>query len=164
MSTKASALRAALVPEVAKQTLTLGRLLDHWFSGVVAEFGLTSTQSATLRYLYDYGSARQKELAEHLDCDASNVTAVADRLEERGLIARRPHPDDRRVRILELTDRGAAMVDDVWARGNETCPIRVLATDDLARLRDLLGEVLTGAGVEWPADGAAPSTGRTGRP
>lgn len=143
--------RADLVPEVAKQTLTLGRLLEHWFGGVIDQFELTTTQTAALRHLYDFGTTRQRDLATHLNCDASNVTAIADRLEERGLIARRSNAEDRRVRLLELTDEGAALVDAIWEKGNESCPIGVLGTDDLMRLRELMATVLAGAGVDWPA-------------
>jgi DNA-binding MarR family transcriptional regulator len=36
---------------------------------------------------------------------------VVDRLEARGLLRRNPSPDDRRVRLLTLTDDGAALLD-----------------------------------------------------
>src|SRR6202008_610223 len=47
-----------------------------------------------------------REMAARLMCDASNVTGVADRLEERGLVERRVDPADRRGKLLALTDRG----------------------------------------------------------
>jgi DNA-binding MarR family transcriptional regulator len=46
------------------------------------------------------------ELADLHRCDASNVTGIADRLEQRGLAERRADPHDRRVRLLALTERG----------------------------------------------------------
>lgn len=46
------------------------------------------------------------EVAERLACDASYVTGLADRLEERGLAERREHPTDRRVKQLALTEQG----------------------------------------------------------
>jgi DNA-binding MarR family transcriptional regulator len=45
-------------------------------------------------------------LAETLRCDASNATWLVDRLEERGLVERRPLPGDRRVKTVVLTDLG----------------------------------------------------------
>ena len=45
-------------------------------------------------------------LADRLGIDASYVTAIADQLEERGLIQRRPHPTDRRIKSLALTPEG----------------------------------------------------------
>lgn len=46
------------------------------------------------------------KLARTLACDKSNVTGLIDRLEARGYIRRLPSPDDRRVKVLELTPAG----------------------------------------------------------
>ena len=48
-------------------------------------------------------------LAQSLACDASNVTGLVDRLESRGLVRRRPSPEDRRVKVLDLTPAGARL-------------------------------------------------------
>src|SRR5260370_37832806 len=45
-------------------------------------------------------------LAEQLGLDRSNVTSVVDGLEGRGLVTRQPHHEDRRVKLLVLTDAG----------------------------------------------------------
>jgi DNA-binding MarR family transcriptional regulator len=45
-------------------------------------------------------------LGERLGVDASYVTTLADQLEDRGLIERRPHPGDRRIKSLALTAEG----------------------------------------------------------
>ena len=50
-------------------------------------------------------------LAERLGIDASYVTTIADQLEERGLIERRPHPTDRRIKSLALTPEGRRLQD-----------------------------------------------------
>jgi DNA-binding MarR family transcriptional regulator len=47
-------------------------------------------------------------LADHWRCDASYVTSITDVLEERGLARRWPHPTDRRVKMIVLTDAGVA--------------------------------------------------------
>jgi DNA-binding MarR family transcriptional regulator len=48
------------------------------------------------------------ELARHMHCDASYATALADRLEERGLVERRVSARDRRVKELVPTPAGLA--------------------------------------------------------
>jgi DNA-binding MarR family transcriptional regulator len=48
-------------------------------------------------------------LAETLGCDASNVTGLVDRLEERGLVQRRPSTEDRRVKVIQLTSAGSRL-------------------------------------------------------
>src|SRR5690242_18313955 len=43
------------------------------------------------------------ELAREWECDPSNATFIVDRLETAGLAARKPHPSDRRVKLVSLT-------------------------------------------------------------
>ena len=45
-------------------------------------------------------------LAQGMACDASTMTWLVDRLEERGRVERRPHPNDRRVKTVVLTPAG----------------------------------------------------------
>ncbi|GAA4066576.1 MarR family transcriptional regulator [Microbacterium laevaniformans] len=45
------------------------------------------------------------EIARHLAISTASTTKLLDRLAERGHIERRPHPADRRARIVMLTDR-----------------------------------------------------------
>jgi DNA-binding MarR family transcriptional regulator len=47
-----------------------------------------------------------RRLAEDFRCDASFITAIVDRLEERGLAERRPHASDRRVKVVAITPEG----------------------------------------------------------
>lgn len=70
----------------------------------LAPYSLTLKHSWALHALDEPLSMRG--LAERLGIDASYVTAIADQLEERGLIERRPHPTDRRIKSLALTDEG----------------------------------------------------------
>ncbi len=82
----------------------------------LAPSGLTMKHSWALHALDEPTS--MGGLAERLGIDASYVTAIADQLEERGLIERRPHPTDRRVKSLALTDEGRRVRDrilvDLW--------------------------------------------------
>ena len=48
-----------------------------------------------------------RTLADRLGLDPANLTGVVDKLEERGLVTRQPHPQDRRVPSPpELTPTG----------------------------------------------------------
>ena len=79
------------------------------------------------------------ELAKQLACDNSNVTWITDRLEERGLVERRPAPHDRRVRLLVLTDAGRRLRDEIAGRLAEPPEaIAALSPDDVHALRDVL--------------------------
>jgi DNA-binding MarR family transcriptional regulator len=55
-------------------------------------------------------------LADALHCDASNITWLVDRLEERGYVERRADPADRRVRTVGLTREGERVRGRIEAR------------------------------------------------
>jgi DNA-binding MarR family transcriptional regulator len=83
------------------------------FADVVGEVGLTPLQARIVLWLEEPSSMRG--LAEHLQCDASNVTGLADRLEELGVVERAAGAD-RRVKLLQLTLRGRSVRTDLAAR------------------------------------------------
>ena len=90
------------------------------------------------------GPIRMRDMAEQMACDASYVTAVADRLEELGLAERRNAPDDRRARELVLTAKGRRVADRLDAVFTEPpAPLAELPAADrtaLARIARKLGE------------------------
>jgi DNA-binding MarR family transcriptional regulator len=47
-----------------------------------------------------------REIAAVLDIDPANATPVVDDLESLGLVRRRPHPTDRRAKLVEATRKG----------------------------------------------------------
>ncbi|HEX4427985.1 MAG TPA: MarR family transcriptional regulator [Frankiaceae bacterium] len=83
-----------------------------------------------------------RELAAAFACDASYITAVVDALEERGLARREPHPTDRRVRTVVLTDTGLQVAASVVELLSEPPrAIAVLSADEQRQLADLLDRV-----------------------
>lgn len=74
---------------------------------VASELQLSLIQCHALHLIGADRPLPMGRLAETLACDASNVTGLVDRLEARGLVARRPSAEDRRVRVLVLTPAGA---------------------------------------------------------
>lgn len=87
-------------------------MLDYSFAhrektlGVAAELGLTPGHVKCLFALDPESPCSMGELAEVQGCDPSSATWLVDRLEERGLVERRPHPRDRRVKSVVLTPEG----------------------------------------------------------
>lgn len=74
------------------------------FTVRVSECSLSLSQGKLIRELARPQS--QRELARRLHYDPSNITALADSMEARGLIERRPDASDRRFRLLALTPEG----------------------------------------------------------
>ena len=69
-------------------------------------FGLTTAQFDVLAHVGAAEGLCQQELAERLLVTKGNVCGLIDRMEQAGLIVRRPDPTDRRVHRLELTAEG----------------------------------------------------------
>jgi len=74
------------------------------FTARVTECNLSMSQGKLIRELAK--PQTQRELARRLHYDPSNITSLADSLEARGLIERRPDASDRRFRLLALTPKG----------------------------------------------------------
>jgi MarR family transcriptional regulator, lower aerobic nicotinate degradation pathway regulator len=68
--------------------------------------GLTPVQYAALQAV----ASAQRTLARTIGLDTSTTGGVIDRLEARGLLLRSANPDDRRVRLLALTDAGQTLL------------------------------------------------------
>lgn len=108
-----------------------------------AEFDLHPAQAGALLHLAE--PLPMHALASLLVCDSSNVTGLIDRLQARGLVTRRPSPEDRRVKHVVLTSQGrrlrARLLDRV---GSPPAGFERLSAEELLQLRDLLRRMLAG--------------------
>ncbi|MFI6994374.1 MarR family winged helix-turn-helix transcriptional regulator [Nonomuraea wenchangensis] len=80
---------------------------------LLAPLGLHPGQEALLLELARTGPAIQSQLSEALGCEPPSVTLMTRKLEAGGHIRRKPAPSDRRASIVELTDSGKALADQV---------------------------------------------------
>lgn len=105
--------------------------------------GLRPGQAQLLRLLDREEPVPMRRLACVMRCDPSNVTGLADRLEDRGLVERLPDPSDRRVTGLALTREGERVRDEFMARLMEPpAEIASLPAADQRALRDALRKAL----------------------
>lgn len=111
--------------------------------------GLTPPAAFALMRLSAEEPPPLSELAGALQCDASYMTAIADRLEERGLAERRVSPRDRRVKELVLTPAGReAQTRLRSAFFDPPEGLLDLPDEDLAALRRIAGALAERAGPE----------------
>lgn len=78
------------------------------------------------------GPCTLAELAERVASDRPYTTLIVDALEERGLVARRPNPADRRSKLVGITEDGQALAD----KANEVLsepPAELSALDEADR-------------------------------
>jgi DNA-binding MarR family transcriptional regulator len=82
------------------------------------------------------------ELAAALEIDPANATAVVDDLESLGLARRRPHPTDRRAKLVEPTRKGNELARRANAiLATPPAALSELSADDLEALRRILESV-----------------------
>jgi len=87
-----------------------------------------------------------RELAAAIAIDAPYTTVVVDDLEQRGLVRRSPHPDDRRVKVVSLTPAGRRSAGLAQRLLDEPPPMLDRLSDaDLATLARILGTLIDGA-------------------
>jgi DNA-binding MarR family transcriptional regulator len=80
------------------------------FTEECGKFGLTSVQFAALYAVRAAGEVDATRLAELIAFDRATIGDVLDRLEAKGWVARSGSPDDRRVKLIRLTQKGAALL------------------------------------------------------
>lgn len=84
------------------------------FNGLTIE--LTQSQFAVLEALLHKGDLTSKELALKILKTKGNITMVIDNLVKKGLVVRRPCPDDRRKTYISLTPEGKDLIEDIFPR------------------------------------------------
>lgn len=85
----------------------------HDFARLAELYDLSVMQLITLCSLQPDVPAPMNQISCWLACDASNITGIVDRLVRRGLIERTESAEDRRVKVVLLTDKGAYLRDHV---------------------------------------------------
>jgi DNA-binding MarR family transcriptional regulator len=99
---------------------SVARQLREISQEALAPWDITPSHLRALRVLSRHGTMRLSELSERLAIAPRSTTEVVDALESRGLAGRRPDPGDRRATLVELTERGASVLDAIRAaRGTE---------------------------------------------
>jgi len=72
----------------------------------LSKLGITTTQCALLHVLWEQDGLKGIELGERLRIDGATITGMLDRLEQNGIIERRPDSRDRRINLIFVTEKG----------------------------------------------------------
>ena len=121
--------------------------------------GLSTGHLHALSVLERHGEMPMSGLADMLDVSLSNSTGLVDRMEERGLVERHRVPDDRRIVMVRITDRGRDALAEADVLKEELLRSILLALDAprLQRLAAALDDIrealdtvlLSNAAPEW---------------
>jgi DNA-binding MarR family transcriptional regulator len=129
----------------------------------VAEADLTPLEFAVMAYINeDIGEPDidLTSLAERVGIDRNNASLLVERLVSKGLVDRREHAEDRRVRLLRLTSRGEKLHRRLYPQATAGQQ-RILASLKPAE-RELLLDLLVRV-IESNLTLARPGTGRRKR-
>ena len=124
-------------------TEALAPLLAHhrqrWAARCHAQ-GISILGFGVLSLLEIHGAIPMGRLADELDVALPNATGIVNRMEERGLVARRDDPTDRRIVLVEMTEAGHQVIADMEASRRERMS-RLMAQLDDTQQRRLLRSV-----------------------
>ena len=142
----------------------VSRLIKRRFDRRARQTGLpiTRRQAAVILYIARNEGVSQSEVANWLDMEPIALVRMLDKLHEEGLVERRAHPTDRRVRTLWLTPAARPVIERILlinqairgeAFAGMPAPARDIVIDILDGIKDNL--VLQEEADDSPAATAA---------
>ncbi|QCB96299.1 MarR family transcriptional regulator [Arthrobacter sp. PAMC25564] len=120
-------------------------------NAALAEFGLKERSYSVLALACGDLGPTQRELAEFLSLDPSQIVALIDELEQRGLVERKPGISDRRQKLVAATAEGRKVhaAAQQATKEAEARHLSILSAPEVASLRSILRKAV------W--SGAAPT-------
>lgn len=105
---------------------------------------LTTPQLKVVLLLFVSGPTRMSVIASALGVSLATATGVVDRLVEREMVVRESDPDDRRVVLCRLSDKGEQTIIDLWQLAREHAKLLLGAVDrsKLPMVKDALQALL----------------------
>lgn len=136
--------QAELVKEMRTATDTLARAALAVQSKVLRQYGLTILQALVLRTISHEDQAPDMVRISALTAlPPSTLTSTTDKLEERNLARRQPHPVDRRRITVDITAEGRALMAELEEVGDRLMLdlIAQISPDDLRTTIDVIGQL-----------------------
>jgi DNA-binding MarR family transcriptional regulator len=131
--------------------LLVGAAVQHELAERAAGYGVQVPEADILFTLRRSGPPYRllpSKLSESLLVSSGTLTNRLDRLEAKGLVERRPNPDDRRSVEVALTERGRELADEAVTEHveNETRMLAPLTKAERRTLDELTSKLLGGFG------------------
>jgi MarR family transcriptional regulator, organic hydroperoxide resistance regulator len=107
-----------LISEVIEIFKTLEQNRLHYQFEPWRKLDVPLAQLKSLFLIHIKGSVSVRDLALDLAVTPGNVTSIVDRLVGQGLVHRAENPEDRRVVLLQLTDKGRKTINEIHETGH----------------------------------------------
>jgi DNA-binding MarR family transcriptional regulator len=121
---------------MALRQLVLG--WDRYRESVANQLAVGTSEVVALGYLFQEGPLTPREIGLRLILTSGSVTALLDRLENSGFVARSQHPDDRRSLLATVTPAGRHAMQYFYEQ------LDAIVGDALAQYPDLPLDTLSG--------------------
>jgi DNA-binding MarR family transcriptional regulator len=121
--------------------------MDRMHSGMKGDMAMNASDLAALRMLIMREQRGEpvspRDVADHLRISTASTTKLLDRLAASGHIERRPHPSDRRARVIALTEESRRTFFRHFGRRLEAMRDvgKRYSEDELALVTRFLGEL-----------------------
>ncbi|MDQ0229475.1 MarR family winged helix-turn-helix transcriptional regulator [Metabacillus malikii] len=109
----------------------------------ISTFKLNPTEFAVLELLYHKGDQPLQQIGEKILLASGSITYVVDKLEQKGLLARRACPKDRRVTHAQITEQGKALIEEIFPPHGERINeiVGILSDDEKKEAIHLLKKI-----------------------
>ncbi len=101
----------------------------HKIPKEVLSLNLTMPQFKIVILLFLEGSLRMSYIASQLGVSLATATGIVDRLVEHGIVVREAQPQDRRVVLCHLSEKGEELISGVWKVAKKNITELLTATD-----------------------------------
>lgn len=124
--------------------------VSHAFSRRLEGKGATVAEWVLLRELYDVDAVAPSRLAEQMGMTRGAISKLADRLFDKGLVARADRPDDGRAHTLSLTEQGRSLVPELarLADENDASCFEDLTPGERATIESTLKKIVERRGLK----------------
>lgn len=106
----------------------------------IKQLDLCDSDFRVLEALLHKGPLPVNVIGHKVELTTGSITSAIDRLEEKWLVVRKNHPEDRRIRIVELTAKGRRLIEKAYAQHKSHMDeaVRSLSREERGLLVDLL--------------------------
>tara|TARA_R110002074_G_scaffold25767_2_gene76074 strand:+ start:801 stop:1322 length:522 start_codon:yes stop_codon:yes gene_type:complete len=118
--------------------------------------GVSPAQSRILTEIYRQGGLTQTALADILGMEKAPLGRLLDRIEEMGLIERKPDPSDRRARLVFHTQKAESLDEPMWGVGRSMfdTALKGLSSDEITQIMTIFDHLKQNLQADFAASDA----------
>ncbi|MFO8059919.1 MAG: MarR family transcriptional regulator [Bacillota bacterium] len=133
-----------LIRELDRLISTIGKHFTNARKGF-RDHDVSGPQFFLLRHIAIEGPRNVSQVAEQFNLNQATVSNIVHFLHDKGLILRKSSPDDRRITLLEVTEAGRAIVEEIETERFEKFKqiLEHLPPEDLAELVRIFSRLKT---------------------